>query len=396
MGNSTASYLEFRNETDVTFGTAVSGTDNFDWDGDDRPDKNYNGIGIFQRTVEIKREELNAKAASAWYTLVLENAGDTITLRNDQRDAFKDLKRPYHVEGKYSLFQSTRPNESCNSFRIRVVSWMDRLPDNKLITGLTIPGTHDSGTSNGPRDDFAAQAAKPWIITQTWSIADQLTYGIRFLDIRCNNNHGNFGIQHGDFDIVNQTFTDVLNACKSFLTQFPRETILMSVKEEGNSSGNISFADAFRAQYDQPYPWYRKHDLPSLGVARGKIILISRFGDFDFGFTIGLRDNDYTDAYYNGVHYHVQDLYKVDHQCNNKVNQVMEFAQQAANGSPNDFYLNFASGVNTGIDSIYATAGNVNPRIQTALGNKKGRFGVIPMDFPPADLILNLIDSNLY
>ncbi len=74
----------------------------------------------------------------------------------------------------------------------------------------------------------------------------------------------------------------------------------------------------------------------------------------------------------------------------------MEFAQQAANGSPNDFYLNFASGVNTGIDSIYATAGNVNPRIQTALGNKKGRFGVIPMDFPPADLILNLIDSNLY
>eukprot|EP01040_Poterioochromonas_malhamensis_P016266 gene16266-18427_t len=294
MGNSTASYLEFRNETDVSFRTSVSGIDNFDWDGDSRPDHNYNNITINQRSVVNQREELNAKAASSWYTIVFKNGGETITLRNDQRDAFKDLKRPYHIEGKYGLFQSTRPSESCNSFRIRVVSWMDRLPDNKLITALTIPGTHDSGTSNGPRSDVVAQAAKPWIVTQNWSIAEQLTYGIRFLDIRCNNNHGNFGIQHGDFDIVNQTFTDVLNACKNFLAQFPRETILMSVKEEGNSSGNISFVDAFRAQYVGPYPWYKGHDLPTLGAARGKIILINRFGDFDFGFNIGLRDNDYT------------------------------------------------------------------------------------------------------
>eukprot|EP01040_Poterioochromonas_malhamensis_P002517 gene2517-2674_t len=395
MGNSTASYLEFRNETDVSFRTSVSGIDNFDWDGDSRPDHNYNNITINQRSVVNQREELNAKAASSWYTIVFKNGGETITLRNDQRDAFKDLKRPYHIEGKYGLFQSTRPSESCNSFRIRVVSWMDRLPDNKLITALTIPGTHDSGTSNGPRSDIVAQTAKPWIVTQNWSIAEQLTYGIRFLDIRCNNNHGNFGIQHGDFDIVNQTFTDVLNACKNFLTQFPRETILMSVKEEGNPSGNISFPDAFRAQYVGPYPWYKGHDLPTLGAARGKIILISRFGDFDFGFNIGLRDNDYTNASYNGINYYAQDLYKVDHACDNKVNQVIDFAQRAASGSSNDFYLNFASGVNTGVDTLYQTAENVNPRVQERLGNKKGRFGVIPMDFPRTDLILNLIDSNI-
>lgn len=56
---------------------------------------------------------------------------------------------------------------------------MSQLDDNKRLSEMTIPGTHDSGTytlGDGPVDS----AAK----CQTQSIAEQLNNGIRYLDIR--------------------------------------------------------------------------------------------------------------------------------------------------------------------------------------------------------------------
>jgi 1-phosphatidylinositol phosphodiesterase len=54
-------------------------------------------------------------------------------------------------------------------------SWMGDIPDNVLVTALSIPGTHDSGCIDGPMG-----LAK----TQNLDLAEQLDSGIRFLDIR--------------------------------------------------------------------------------------------------------------------------------------------------------------------------------------------------------------------
>jgi 1-phosphatidylinositol phosphodiesterase len=115
--------------------------------------------------------------------------------------------------------------------------WMGALPDGTSMRSLTIPGTHDSGTTNGASmsdisdvtHNLEVTISRGLVVAQDRSIYDQLFLGIRFLDIRCNNN---FGIQHGDFTISNISFETVLNDCKRFLHDHPHEIILMSVKHE--------------------------------------------------------------------------------------------------------------------------------------------------------------------
>ena len=54
-------------------------------------------------------------------------------------------------------------------------AWMKRLPDNKKLSELSIPGTHDTCARFG--GDFAQ--------CQSLALRDQFSIGLRFLDIRC-------------------------------------------------------------------------------------------------------------------------------------------------------------------------------------------------------------------
>src|SRR5688500_16988143 len=56
-------------------------------------------------------------------------------------------------------------------------NWMGSLPDATNVAQLSIPGTHDSGARTEPVGGTAK--------CQNLSIADQLTAGVRYLDIRC-------------------------------------------------------------------------------------------------------------------------------------------------------------------------------------------------------------------
>lgn len=254
MGNSTASYLEINNQTQHEFTISVSGIDNFDWDGDGRPDHNFQNVKVGAGSANKQREELNAKANSAWFNMTLSfSNGDSISFRNDQRDALNGVSpRIYKIEGKYAIGQIASSAESTNRFFIYTnTDWMGRVADGTSAAALTIPGTHDSGTKNGPQKGVldGAESFIPilgikevsyaivaqLVITQDMSIKDQLKAGIRFLDIRCNNNGDNFGIQHGIYDIVDTTFNGVLQDCVDFLREHPSEIILMSLKEEGDS-----------------------------------------------------------------------------------------------------------------------------------------------------------------
>ena len=63
--------------------------------------------------------------------------------------------------------------------------WMARLPDDAPLSGLTIPGTHDSGARFGggaPVVDFVTAL---WVQAQNWTVTQQLDAGVRFLDVRC-------------------------------------------------------------------------------------------------------------------------------------------------------------------------------------------------------------------
>lgn len=54
-------------------------------------------------------------------------------------------------------------------------SWMGQIPDDVLLSNITVPGTHDS----------CAMSNIPFVRTQYLSIAKQMEAGLRFLDLRC-------------------------------------------------------------------------------------------------------------------------------------------------------------------------------------------------------------------
>ena len=62
---------------------------------------------------------------------------------------------------------------------------MARLADDAPLSGITIPGTHDSGARFGgvaPVVDFVTAL---WVQCQNWTVTQQLNAGVRFLDVRC-------------------------------------------------------------------------------------------------------------------------------------------------------------------------------------------------------------------
>lgn len=255
-------------------------------------------------------------------------------------------------------------------------NWMEGQPDATILSEISIPGTHDSGARYEP----VAGTAK----CQNLTIADQLNNGIRFLDIRCRHIDNAFAIHHGSI-YQHLNFDDVLNACFSFLGSHPGETIIMSVKEEYDSS-NItrSFEETFMSYCRKnPGGWYLGSSIPALGNVRGKIVLLRRFGAN--ALPLGIPATDWADnATFSSGDLRVQDCYKVT-DTGSKWNSLTALFSEAAAGPSGRLYLNFSSGYKPGIfgiPSITTVSNYINPRITDYFrASSGGRYGVVVMDF---------------
>lgn len=69
-------------------------------------------------------------------------------------------------------------------------NWMSGIADQRRISEINLPGTHDSGTSkvrcgNAFTDEYGIEFAK----CQSLRISEQLKIGIRYLDLRLSNDH---------------------------------------------------------------------------------------------------------------------------------------------------------------------------------------------------------------
>src|SRR5690349_13091859 len=148
--------------------------------------------------------------------------------------------------------------------------WMSNIDDATNLAQLSIPGTHESAALYEP----ATGTAK----CQSLALAEQLTAGVRYFDIRCRDLSDMFAIFHGPID-EQQTFDDVLATMFDFLDKHPTETIIMSIKEESTAEGTTrSFEATFDAYAQQaPDRWYLGAAVPALGDVRGKIVLLRRF-----------------------------------------------------------------------------------------------------------------------
>lgn len=180
-------------------------------------------------------------------------------------------------------------------------NWMQKLPDGLRLCDVNIPGTHDSAAVNSS----AVFNTSPYACHNT-SIANQLEYGIRLLDIRLkikpDGNSWTFITCHGNLDHPSihvpftniklsneyEPFESVLTTCRNFLKTNDKEVIVMSLKIDDDNAVKWSdlalrrkILDALTALvhgngnpiYDFTGP---KADMPTLGSARGKIYLLNR------------------------------------------------------------------------------------------------------------------------
>ncbi len=274
-----------------------------------------------------------------------------------------------------------------------VADWMGFLPNNTLLSTLTIPGTHDSGARIEPVSGTAK--------TQNLTIAQQLDAGVRFLDIRCRHYQDAFTIHHGAI-YQNLNFDDVINACKNFLQAHPNETIIMSVKPEHTAEGNTrTFQEQFNLYVQQDAAlWHLNSGIPTLGDTRGKIVLLRRFGaNADWGLNASHSWGDKATFTINNGSYslRVQDEYQVSNNSN-KWNAITNLWNEAISGNNQTMYVNFTSGYQQilwVIPDIPAVSNGINPQVNTFFSNSTGgRYGSVVMDFITTGIASNIVQAN--
>lgn len=220
-------------------------------------------------------------------------------------------------------------------------TWMGSVADETWVSGMTIPGTHDS----------CARSNVPFVRTQYLSITQQLALGIRFFDLRLRrHDDGHLYCYHGGMPIglpKGLSFTEVMDEVWNFIgpksnsgkeegEKKATETVLISINNDDKSKDQKEHPQIFynavkeAVESTPPYEdgserWYTAPVTAQLGAVRGKAVLLRRYpGDPDVAPTerMGLDleewldDNpDFTIVTPTGVRVRLQDKWKYAKRC---------------------------------------------------------------------------------
>lgn len=292
-------------------------------------------------------------------------------------------------------------------------NWMGSLDETKLFSEFTIPGTHETCSLHGGSITEC----------QNLKLSEQLSAGIRAIDIRCRHFKDAFPIHHGAvYQELN--FTDVLNECKAFLDSHPTECIVMSVKNECTGETGSCKDEENTRTFEDTFDWYLEQDnnkdyffylggnlgdtIPQLKDVRKKIVLLRRFPATRTPKGIDVTqwgDNKtFSVSVPNGT-LKIQDEYKVptilEPDINHKWDSIKNLLDEARNdSSKNNWYINFSSGASLGAYPD-AVAGRINHRVSDYLEDKslaQVQLGTIMTDFPDdegkTDLVNRIIKVN--
>lgn len=282
--------------------------------------------------------------------------------------------------------------------------WMARLPDDASLGGLSIPGTHDAGTQYVQLGFFSKCQAR--------SVGQQLEDGFRYLDIRLAVNGDGLGLNHGFCECRTGAapwsdrlmLEDVLEDCYAFLSAHPTETVIFAVKQEHGDESVAEFQRVLdRYIQEDAGRWYLDSELPSLGEARGRLVLLRRYDDeAGLGKNAGIaltwpNQNGYDDparafssesCSVGSLTLAVQDRYEYDEE-----EKWAAFCAEADN--PDAVALRFLStkGHMT-FGHPYRYAKELNPRLLALCENQDISLGWTVIDFGNARLASAIYEQN--
>ncbi|KUI65251.1 1-phosphatidylinositol phosphodiesterase [Cytospora mali] len=339
-----------------------------------------------------------------------------------------------------------------------LASWMSKYPDDTPLALMNIPGTHDSATWNYTEATQAALAnvtAGDGELTyppelfrcQSASIMASLNAGVRFFDLRfALDPTGTKLVFWHSQALMSETATvdDIVAAFYYWLDMHSSETVILSFQYEGSTTVNATFDSTVQlmlfdilnsttaAQYIE-----QTHDvLPTLGNARGKVVLFKRF-DLDqlpdeyqealpglhLSPSLWTDDSKNITLTYNTVlklTAYAEDYYEPDDlgydssvaaNIAAKVNATITHLQMATSeyfNHADNLFITYASGEHiltwpesvtpqimaVGDDNSSTPLGGVNQQIDPVLKGFRGqRMGIVVVDFwdQPRDLISDII-----
>ncbi|KAI2466031.1 PLC-like phosphodiesterase [Annulohypoxylon bovei var. microspora] len=188
----------------------------------------------------------------------------------------------------------------------RYANWMAALPDATPLARLNIPGTHDAATWNYTQaaQDALANATRcdgttpePAIVyrCQRQSVATALDRGVRFFDLRfAADPLGQRLVFWHSAALMSARagVADVMFAVWEWLARHEGEVVLVSLQYESGTVAGASFdaavqgmlRDVLAGPAAERFVWQGRGFVPTLGEARGKVVLVKRFdmdGDSD-------------------------------------------------------------------------------------------------------------------
>lgn len=295
---------------------------------------------------------------------------------------------------------------------VRAVNWMENVPNETKLSNMSIPGTHDSCTQYvDMRYIFQCQDA---------SIATQLKYGYRYLDMRLvlekrsgqqtlvlKHNIARCKVSDSPFART-LTLADVLKDVYAFLDEHPSETVIMCMKAENSKDDVAAVQKALYEMIDQASEhWYLKNEIPTMGEVRGRIVLATRFDDklqvssdrcgLYFGWTDQggrtVLTDPTADSVINGREtLCVQDRYNYD--VDDKITAIRT-CLDSSRAADDTFFLNFTSTSGSGaVGHPKEYAKDINLDLYAYEWEAGKAYGVVIVDFGPKKIAEKIYGTN--
>ena len=186
-----------------------------------------------------------------------------------------------------------------------LTSWMFELDDSRLITQISIPGTHDSAADRAHcQENWKCAAVIEFASTQQYNIPTQLTKGVRFFDIRLAYEDGFLRFHHGSY-YLEEHFDYAIDAAQDFLASNPSEFVIFLIKQEHTSVSANTFWERAHTGYLNLDKYnglfYLEKRVLTVEEARGKIIIMGREGSSEHkqGFHVNWDSNTSHYEYYS-------------------------------------------------------------------------------------------------
>ncbi len=277
-------------------------------------------------------------------------------------------------------------------------SWMKDIPNDTLLSCISIPGTHNTCTDKLEYNNIFKLIQK-FAKCQSFDYRRQLALGVRFLDIRLKLIDGRLRAYHGPQDCF-YTFDSILEGIQDFLVQNGSETILVSIHNEANG-GEEAFATAVDKTINKENSWwYTENSIPTIKNVRGKAVLIRKYGgNSSLGIDWFTHRKNNSPRHDNGKAI-IQDAYNPGNSKDSqskkitmKRTYIKDLIQEAIKKHNDGSKMMYVNGSNMMTESLYDFKDNsvltpkyyadkINPFLKETLEkDSKGYVGVIPMDF---------------